>query len=300
MQGRIIDAHPAPIHTILHLEDGNVIATGDDDGMIRIWDLRMASNGKKHSICMEFKEHEGTISQMAYRKDLNQLVSASCDGMMGVFDLRKKNLYAMSDHFEEDLLGVVICKEGKKVLASTSEGIINVFSWDWFGDSNDRIVGHPGSIDTMIMYDEDIIITGCEDGLIRAISVLPNKIVAILGDPLDAGEEVFHIQKVTMSHDKMLLASCTLDDAIKIIDISTLKHRVKDEDFDQDKYEANLMNKANHGKQQETTTTKEGEEEQWESGSDDSDMSDDSDDSNGQKKKQKKKDPELNPKNATL
>lgn len=70
-------------------------------------------------------------------------------------------------------------------MVSTSEGTINIFSWDWFGDCNDRIVGHPNSIDTMIMYDEDTIITGSEDGLIRVVSVLPNKIVAILSDPTD-------------------------------------------------------------------------------------------------------------------
>jgi len=45
----------------------------------------------------------------------------------------------------------------------------------------------------MISYDKDIVITGCEDGLIRAVSVLPNKIVAILSDTLDPSEEVFHI-----------------------------------------------------------------------------------------------------------
>ena len=111
-------------------------------------------------------------------------------------------------------------------MASTSEGTINIFTWDYFGDCNDRIVGHPGSIDTMIHYDDDIIITGCEDGLIRAVSVLPNKIIAILGDPLDSGEEVFHIQKVSLSHDKNLLASCTLDDMVKIIDVSNLKTRI--------------------------------------------------------------------------
>lgn len=148
------------------------------------------------------------------------IVCASGDGMLGVFDLRKKNLYAMSDHFEEDLTCVSLLKYGKKVLASTSEGIINIFSWDWFGDCNDRIVGHPGAIDTFIKYDEDTIITGCEDGLIRAVSVLPNKIISILGDPLDAGEEIFHIQRVTLSHDKKLLASCSLDDMVKIIDVS--------------------------------------------------------------------------------
>ena len=105
--------------------------------------------------------------------------------MLGVFDLRKKELYAMSDNFEEDLTAVTIQKDGRKVLASSSDGTINIFSWDYFGDCNDRIIGHPGAIDTMIYYDEDTVITGCEDGLIRAVSVLPNKILAILGDTID-------------------------------------------------------------------------------------------------------------------
>ena len=99
----------------------------------------------------------------------------------------------MSDNFEEDLTSVVLMKKKTKVLTSTSEGIINLFTWDYFGDCNDRITGHPGAIDTMIKYDEDILITGCEDGQIRAISVLPNEIVAVLGEPNDPGEEVFHI-----------------------------------------------------------------------------------------------------------
>jgi len=65
---RIEEAHPCPIFTICHIENGNIVATGDDDGMIRIWDLRVASEGKKHSVCMEFKEHEGTISKIVYNQ----------------------------------------------------------------------------------------------------------------------------------------------------------------------------------------------------------------------------------------
>lgn len=91
----------------------------------------------------------------------------------------------MSDNLEEDLTSLAIMKYGKKVAVSTSEGNIALFSWDWFGDFKDRIKGHPNSIDTMIKYDEDTLITGSEDGLIRAVSVLPNKIIAILGDPVD-------------------------------------------------------------------------------------------------------------------
>jgi len=121
------------------------------------------------------------------------LLSASCDGCLGVFDLRKPELYAMSDNFEEDLTSLAICKDGRKVVVSSSEGVLNLFSWDWFGDCNDRITGHPNSIDTMIKYDEDTVITGSEDGLIRAVSILPNKIIAILGDPTDQDDETFHI-----------------------------------------------------------------------------------------------------------
>jgi hypothetical protein len=44
----------------------------------------------------------------------------------------------------------------------------------------------------MVKYDEDTVITGGEDGLLRVVSVLPNRILAIVGDALDANEG-FHI-----------------------------------------------------------------------------------------------------------
>jgi WD40 repeat protein len=83
-------------------------------------------------------------------------------------------------------------KNGTKVCTSSSEGVINIFSWDWFGDCNDRITGHPNSIECMVKYDEDTLITGGEDGLVRAIGLLPNRILAILSDPLDQ-EDGFNI-----------------------------------------------------------------------------------------------------------
>ena len=52
---------------------------------------------------MKFSEHEGTIMDMKLNTERNMLVTASGDGHLGVFDLRKSELYAMSDNFEEDL-----------------------------------------------------------------------------------------------------------------------------------------------------------------------------------------------------
>jgi WD repeat-containing protein 55 len=193
MQGRLENAHSESINKIIHLEDEHIVATGDDDGVIKIWDLRMAQSGKDKSCAMSLTEHEGSISDMKYVVEDKKLLSSSNDGMLGVWDLRKQELYAMSDSFDIDQNALVILKNGKKVLTAAADGIINIFSWDWFGDCTDRIVGHPDSIECMVKYDENTVITGGEDGLIRAVSVLPNRILAILGDPLDTEDEIFNI-----------------------------------------------------------------------------------------------------------
>jgi WD40 repeat protein len=51
---------------------------------------------------VEFKEHEGTISDIAYSFEHKMLLTTANDGTLGVFDLRKPILYAMSDSFGED------------------------------------------------------------------------------------------------------------------------------------------------------------------------------------------------------
>jgi WD40 repeat protein len=40
LEGRLTKAHPTAINSILHIENGSIIASGDDDGSIKIWDLR--------------------------------------------------------------------------------------------------------------------------------------------------------------------------------------------------------------------------------------------------------------------
>ena len=38
--------HKSAINKVLHIENSHVIATGDDDGVVKVWDLRLAANGK--------------------------------------------------------------------------------------------------------------------------------------------------------------------------------------------------------------------------------------------------------------
>lgn len=143
---------------------------------------------------------------IGYIKFLNRL-----DGTLAVYDIRKSNnskekLHALSDCMEEDLTSIALVKNDKFVATSTSEGIILLFKWDWFGDCKDRIPFNANTIDHMVIkiiisansisgfrwetndskifqlinfikikLDENTLIIGSEDGFVRGVSVYPNK-----------------------------------------------------------------------------------------------------------------------------
>ena len=73
---------------------------------------------------------------------------------------------------EDELLSIAIIKDGRKVVVGTQGGVLDIWSWDRWGDMSDRFPGHPNSIDTMVVVDHSTIITGSSDGLIRCVRVL--------------------------------------------------------------------------------------------------------------------------------
>ena len=52
--------------------------------------------------------------------------------------------------------------------------------------------------------DEDTIITGCEDGLVRGIGVHPNKVLSVVFKTSESADKALPIQKVAISGDKTL------------------------------------------------------------------------------------------------
>ena len=114
---------------------------------------------------------------------------------------------------------------------------------------------------------------------------------------------------MTLSHDKQLVASCSPDDIVKILDVSQLQHRAKDGSFDLEAYENTRANKPNHGKI--SKKAKQNSDDDWMSNSDsdsaDGDCDDDSDsdsddsmDGGGLQQQHKPKNKKLNPKNNTV
>ena len=96
-----------------------------------------------------------------------------------------------------------------------------MFEWDWFGDCKDRIKRHSFPIECMVKYDEQTLITGCEDGWVRIYGLTPIKfrVFEIHADDI---EKSMSIDDLAISRCKKILASVSDDCCVKFYDISNL------------------------------------------------------------------------------
>ncbi|KAG2185588.1 hypothetical protein INT44_002381 [Umbelopsis vinacea] len=214
-------AHESPINKILRLNE-NLIATGDDMGIIKIWDNR------SHGLIHDYHEHTDFIADMTFSTDKNTLIAVAGDGLLSIWDIRKPKLKAISDCMDDELLSVVTVKNEKKVITGSQAGVLNLWTWGEWQDSSDRIVGHPSSIDTICKLDEDTICTGSSDGIIRVVSVLPNKFEGVIG----AHGEDFPIERIRLSYDNTWLASCAHDNSVRFWDIKFLFNNADEDEND--------------------------------------------------------------------
>ncbi|KAG0348864.1 WD domain repeat-containing protein 55 [Podila humilis] len=214
------DAHDNPINSIKLLTE-NILATGDDGGVIKLWDVRTGNE------TMEYTEHDDFISDFDYDPNSKTLVASSGQGTISIYDIRKSKMLAMSANQDDELLSICIVKDTRKVVVGSQEGVLNIYSWGDWGDCTDRFIGHPNSIDTICKIDEDTVATGSSDGIIRIIDILPNKFQGIVGEHDD-----FPIEAIRLSHDKTYLASCSHDDSVRFWDVRYLTSEREDEDDD--------------------------------------------------------------------
>ncbi|KAK0205496.1 WD40-repeat-containing domain protein [Desarmillaria ectypa] len=179
-------AHEAPINRVRHLTSW-LLSTGDDDGVIKLWDPRQKETIRKYT------HHFDYITDFLWLDDKKQLVATSGDGTLSVMDVRSKNTkpLAQSEDQEDELLSIVAIKGYTKFVVGTQIGVLSIFnrSSGW-GDCVDRIPGHPHSVDTLCALSESFtdvdatstILTGSSDGFVRAVQIFPTKLLGVVAD----------------------------------------------------------------------------------------------------------------------
>ena len=218
-------AHRTAINKLACLTE-NTFATGDDDGEVKIWDVRVGGQDP----AMEWHVHEDFVSGFAFNEERNTLLSTSGDATLAAYDLVKgpgidgKQGVERSDDQEAEMHCLSIIKNGRKVVCGTQNGVLLVFTWGHWGDCSDRFPGHPETVDCMFKIDENSVMTGSSDGLIRAVGVQPNKVIGVLGD-----HDGFPVEGMQASPDTQFIASFAHDNLVRFNDISMFADDEDDE-----------------------------------------------------------------------
>lgn len=228
---RLEHSHGAAISRLINLTE-TTIASGDDEGCIKVWDTR------QQSCCNSFDAHEEYISDMTFASDSMKLLGVSGDGTLSVCNLRRNKVQVQSEFSEDELLSVVIMKNGRKVICGTQSGALLLYSWGHFKDCSDRFIDlSPNSVDALLKLDEDRVITGSENGLISLVGILPNRII----QPIAEHSE-YPVERLAFSFDRKYLGSISHDQMLKLWDLddllqgsgSTLRSREAMADSDSD------------------------------------------------------------------
>ncbi|KAG5440486.1 hypothetical protein PCK2_000420 [Pneumocystis canis] len=193
IEWKIHDAHSVGINVVDYLSE-TILATGDDNGCIKVnetmewnlWDSRI------NSCIQEITVHTDFISSFLPldHKTLLSTRKVRGDAFFSVLDLcASKSLPVLSENQEDDLLSSCYVKfqtNHPKICIGTASGAIRVFNknkWDTY--TNQILLSDKKNmlnINTMITWNNDIIVAGTSNGTIHVLNIHPNRHMGIIGD----------------------------------------------------------------------------------------------------------------------
>lgn len=138
-QGHFFD-----MNTLSYSSDGQHVATGGDDGKVKVW------NTVSGFCFVTFSEHTSAVSAVEFAKQGQVLFSASLDGTVRAFDLiRYRNFRTFTSPSPVQFSCLAVDESGE-VIAAGSTDSFQIFMWSvQTGKLLDVLSGHEGPLSSL-------------------------------------------------------------------------------------------------------------------------------------------------------
>lgn len=237
----------------LNICDEELVATGDDDGLVAIWDMR------SRQPAFVYHEHGDYISQLLYFSDVQELVSSSGDTCLGVYDIRAGKIRDYSEKRKDEILSFAFIQSSgasstfvPSILCGTSSGTLPLWKFGSWRRPYDVIEGYPGEVEAVVTFhseqstfNHNIALTGGSDGVVRVMEMYPLRRTLCHLSVRDIVQgSAFHcsagtrykrehlairrergsqaIRRIRVNHDGSLIAVCGYDAVVDFADVRFL------------------------------------------------------------------------------
>ncbi|KAL7695700.1 WD domain G-beta repeat [Lotmaria passim] len=266
--GYIVPVNPHKFGiSAMNVCDENLIATGDDDGLVAVWDMR------ERKPVHVYHEHGDYVSQLCYFTDVQELVSSSGDTCLGAYDMRAGKIRDFSAKRKDELncfafinsSGISNAAFIPSIICGTPHGGLPIWKYGSWSRPYDVLERHPAECESIISFhgentafNHNLILTGACDGLVRVLQMYPVRRnlcqlsardytyshASVLGGNKSTSGGSHHqgnyvvrrtrgqeaITRMRVSHDANLLAVSGADNIVDFVDIAFLNN---EEELDQ-------------------------------------------------------------------
>ena len=189
--------------------DGQFIASGDDEGIIRIWNT---SSGQIKNI---LEGHTRSISALAFSADARRIVSGSKDCTLRVWDTKTSECLKVFDAHTTTLYYLHLSSDGKDIISGINNDTIRVWHIET-GLCTKFIEGHAKSVNSIIVSpDGRQIVSGSRDKTLRVWDIKSGKCIKILEGHAKSGNPII------VSPDGRHIFSGGLNQTIRVWDIES-------------------------------------------------------------------------------
>ena len=212
-------SHNAALYKVKSMTE-NLIATGDEDGTVKLWDNRKNPDSQ-YAAVMESKQFDEHVNDIFFDSSIDEktLIASSGEGTIQSFNIRGKRPDVQSEVYEGELSGMGAVLRNSKLVVGCGDGRLYMFNWNQFGYHSADFPGHPDGINTLAAVTDNVVITGCEDGTIRAVHLYPHRFLGTVGHH----EDHFPVEKLDVSAEGDIVASISHDQKVKFWSIKYLE-----------------------------------------------------------------------------
>ncbi|ULU10048.1 hypothetical protein L3Y34_014411 [Caenorhabditis briggsae] len=161
--------HSLRITTAEYSPDGALIATGAEDGKVKIWNSRS-------SFCtVTFDEHTSGVTSVKWAQSGRAILSASLDGTIRAHDLKRyRNFRTFVCPEPTQLATLAVDKAGDLVVAGAKE-VFNIYIWSFeSGHLLDILSGHESAVSAIDIHGNHIV-SGSWDRTIKVWTIVDSQ-----------------------------------------------------------------------------------------------------------------------------